>query len=176
MSSPQSEAFCRLHGRTFDATREPGCPTCRGVREKPPAELPWGKIAAGLIALFLGWAVLGGDRSADAETPPSGPRMKVHLYRAQIQTLEGILYAEGTQGESDLSSLVTETQRLAALMKDSESRLSVTPLILEVTGYADFLVRIGGAGFDAAGVDAARSVWERIRARVFEEDGSPSDS
>jgi hypothetical protein len=167
MSAPTStDAFCRLHRRTFDASKEAACPTCRGVREKPPAEIPWLKIAAGVIALLLGWAVLSGDRSGAADAAPSGPRMGIDLYRAQVQTIEDMLYAE----ESDLQALVTETRHLASTMKESESRLSMTPLILEVSGYAEFLVQRGSGGFDAAAVEDARREWERVRAHVFEAD------
>ena len=172
MSSPtSSEAFCRLHRRTFDASKEPGCPTCRGVRESRPSETPWGKIVAGLVVLVLGWMVLGGDRSGDADAAgPSGPRMRIDLYRAQVQTIEDVLYTEGAPGDSDLNTLVTETRRLAAMMKDSESRLSMTPLILDVQGYADFLEQLGSRRFDAASVEDARREWERVRTHVFEDD------
>jgi hypothetical protein len=176
MSTPTpSEAFCRLHRRTFDASKDSACPVCRGVRERRPAEIPWVKIACGLIAVFLGWAVLTIDRSGDADAAASGPRMRIDLYRAQVQTIEDLLYADGTQGESDLQTLVAETERLAALMKESESRLSMTPLILDVSGYAQFLVQLGSRRrFDAAAVEDARREWERVRALVFETEESTS--
>ena len=172
MSSTSSEAFCRLHRRTFDATKEPGCPTCRGVRETRPAEIPWGKVAAGVIVLLLGWTLFGSDRSGDADAAPSGPRMQINLYRAQVQTVESLLY---TEGESDLNALVAETRRLGEMMKDSESRLSMTPLILEVTGYTEFLLQLGSQGFDAADADEARREWERVRAHVFEDEAPEAE-
>ncbi len=134
--------------------------------------MPWGKIVAAVMALCLGWVVLGRGPSASAGAAPSGPRIQIDLYRAQVQTLESLLYAEGSEAASDPSSLVAETQRLASIMKDSESRLSMTPLILDVSGYADFLVQLGSGGFDAAELDDARREWERVRANVFEEDAS----
>jgi hypothetical protein len=171
MSSATSpEAYCRLHRRTFDASQEPACPVCRGVRETPPREIPRGKIAAALTAaVLLGLVVLGGDRAADADAGPSGPRISMNLYRAQVQTIEDMLYARGTQAEPELAALIAETRRLAAMMKETESRLSMTPLILDVSGYADFLVELGRQGFDAGAVENARLEWERVRTRVFED-------
>ena len=171
MSAPSpTEAFCRLHRRTFDPAKDPACPVCRGVRETPPAQMPWGKVGAGLLALVLAWMIFGGERASDADAAPEGPRMSVDLYRAQVQTIEDLLYSEDTRGEAGLNSLVAETSRLASMMKDSESRLSMTPLILDIEGYADFLVQRGSRGFDAAAIEDARREWERVRAHVFEND------
>jgi hypothetical protein len=173
MNAPNpTEAFCRLHRRTFDPTKDAACPVCRGVRETPPTQkMPWAKVSAALIALVLAWTIFGGDRSADADAATAGPRMRINLYQGQIQNIEGLLYAENTRGEAGLNSLVAETQRLASMMKENESRLSMTPLILDIQGYADFLVqRASRGGFDAAAIEDARLEWERVRAHVFEND------
>ena len=132
--------------------------------------MPWGRLVAVLAVLILGWAVLGGDRPADAGAAPSGLRMKVNLYRAQVHVIEAILYSEEASGTSDVGALITETERLASLMQQSESRLSMTPLILDIRAYAGFVAQVASNGFDAAARDDARREWERVRAQVFEDD------
>jgi hypothetical protein len=78
-----------------------------------------------------------------------------------------VLYASSSEGVSDATEIVAQARRLARDMQEWESRLSMTPYIVDIRDFADFVEARATAGFDDETLTDCRIEWERVRAQVF---------
>ena len=162
--------MCRDHGRMYDSARETGCEVCRG--EVAPAAEPvraWGKLLAGMVAiLVIATFFLGVDRDGLEASSHQILQMPASPYREEIEKLEYILYAESSYGRTDAEQIVFLSRKLAAEMREWESRLHMLPHIGEVRDFAEQVELGAKQGFADADLFATREAWQRLRDKIFE--------
>jgi hypothetical protein len=170
--APPAETLCKDHLQRYDPARESGCPQCCG---EPPAAAedasqPWGKLIVGMVAvLAIGTLFLGSG--SDPEDPAAEQRLerlKAGPFKQEIEKLEWILYADGSEGVSDAKELVFLAGKLAHEIREWESRLHMTVYIGDIKGFGRWVEQRAQSGFDDRALAEARQEWERVRAKVFE--------
>lgn len=172
MHGNDDRVMCRVHAQYYDPIQESGCPECGGENSDAaadPSAPPWGKLAFGLtMILVIGTFFLGTGPSGPPPDERTVPQMKAHPFKPVIKDLEYILYAAGSEGPSDAKEIVTLANRLADDMREWESRLSMTPYIVDVRQFGTFVQERARGGFDDVALSDARIEWERVRGEVFE--------
>ncbi len=129
----------------------------------------WGMLALALAGIVvLGTFFLGARPEESAPEERDIPQMSATPYRPTIERLEYTLYAESSEGLSDAREIVRVTRKLAADMREWESRLYLTPYITRVGEFAGWVENRAKRGFDPAALTASRRRWESIRTTVFE--------
>jgi hypothetical protein len=74
---------------------------------------------------------------------------------------------ETSAEEPKVLQMQAQARRLARDMQEWESRLSMTPYIVDIRDFADFVEARATAGFDDETLTDCRIEWERVRAQVF---------
>jgi len=120
-------------------------------------------VAMLVVSTFL----IGVEGTGTPTEEPSVLQLQAHPYKDPIQKMEYVLYASSSEGASDAQEIVSQARRLAHDMKEWESRLSMTPYIVDVRDFADFVEARAGSGFDNEALTDCRIEWERVRAHVF---------
>ena len=156
----------------YDPRQGAGCLVCRGEGEpsgpEPETGPPWGKLVAGMVAvLVISTFFLGVDRSG-SESSHQILQMTANPYREEIEKLEYILYAETSYGQTDAEQIVFLSRKLAAEMREWESRLHMLSHVGLVRDFADQVERGAEQDFGDADLFATRDAWQRLRDKIFE--------
>ncbi len=166
--------MCRDHGRMYDPGREAGCAVCRGEVEptgqaEPEGGPPWARLLAGMVAILLiSTFFLGLDCGRPDANWHQILQMPANPYREEIEKLEYILFAESSYGQADAEQIVFLSRKLAAEMREWESRVHMLAHIGEVRDFAEQVERGVARDFADADLFAARDAWQRLRDKIFE--------
>ena len=164
-----NRVMCREHLQTYDPRTEPGCQVCReGRGPQEAAGVPWGKLALAMVAmLIVSTFLVSVERTGTSAEEPNVLQMQAHPFKDPIGKMEYVLYASGSEGASDALQIVSQARRLARDMQEWESRLSMTPYIVDIRDFADFVEARAESGFDDEALTDCRLEWGRVRAHVF---------
>jgi hypothetical protein len=180
----QSESIrCPKHGYFYRPDRAQGCPKClegpvAGERaESDVARRRFSPVTAliGLVVVSgIGWggyevlrAMSHKGEGLYAETQEIEGRINPDLVRAQLVTLEGLVYADEVEPYSQGSRIQRATMVLYSAVMRRSSRLLATRYGNKIVGFGNFASRSEDVGYSTINMESVRREWESVRSAVF---------
>jgi hypothetical protein len=169
---------CKKHKLHYDPSLHSGCVLCR--KENPLGEKREERPILAWIALLLVFAAGGwylANRQPDLEVTGGRPALiDPEPYRAQIQTLDDLLFQGDLIAPHDAERSAVAAQALAAMLRrraanrpDEQGRIDPLDALAESAAQdAEALPPLlTASGEQGAETSAARTAWVALREKVF---------